>query len=141
MIKYSEKAISHYQSPHNVGTLDEQGTRVGTGVVGAPECGDVVKLQIQINDNGRIIEAKFKTFGCVGAIACSSLATDRLMDRTIEQAMLISHTELASELELPPEKMHCSVLAENAIRTAIENLQHKNDAARTADSPSRKRGR
>jgi nitrogen fixation NifU-like protein len=140
MIRYGEKAISHYQSPHNVGTLDGQSARVGTGIVGAPECGDIVKLQIQINDNGRIIEAKFKTFGCVGAIACSSLATDRLMDKTIEQAMLISHTELASELDLPPEKTHCSVLAENAIRTAIENLQHKNDAARTAESTT-KRGR
>jgi len=141
MIRYSEKALLHYRCPHNVGTLDEQIARVGTGVVGAPECGDIVKLQIQINDNGRIIEARFKTFGCVAAIACSSIATDRLMDKTIEQAMLISHTELASELELPPEKIHCSVLAENAIRTAIENLQHKNDAARTAESPSTKRGR
>lgn len=127
---YSEKVIDHYENPRNVGSLDKDAKNVGTGIVGAPECGDVMKLQIQVNDEtGLIEEAKFKTFGCGSAIASSSLATEWLKGRTIEQAKTIKNTEIVEELALPPVKIHCSVLAEDAIRHAIEDYEHKQTPA------------
>ncbi|QQE13404.1 Fe-S cluster assembly scaffold IscU [Planctomycetota bacterium] len=124
---YSEKVIDHYENPRNVGALDKAAQNVGTGVVGAPECGDVMKLQIQVNeDTGVIEDAKFKTFGCGSAIASSSLATEWLKGRTIEQAKEIKNTEIVNELSLPPVKIHCSVLAEDAIRHAISDYEDKN---------------
>ena len=125
---YSEKVIDHYENPRNVGTLDKDAQNVGTGVVGAPECGDVMKLQIQVNaETGVIEDAKFKTFGCGSAIASSSLATEWLKGRTVEQAKEIKNTEIVNELSLPPVKIHCSVLAEDAIRHAISDYEEKND--------------
>ncbi len=124
---YSEKVIDHYENPRNVGTLDKQSTRVGTGIVGAPECGDVMKLQIQVNDETGVIEdAKFKTFGCGSAIASSSLATEWLKGKTVDQAGQIKNTAIVEELSLPPVKIHCSVLAEDAIKAAIKDYQAKN---------------
>ena len=124
---YSDKVIEHYNNPRNVGSFakDEQG--VGTGVVGAPECGDVMKLQIQV-EGDRIVDAKFKTFGCGSAIASSSLATEWLKGKTIDQALAIKNTEIVEELSLPPVKVHCSVLAEDAIKAAIKNYQSKQPA-------------
>ncbi|QDU35367.1 NifU-like protein [Poriferisphaera corsica] len=125
---YSEKVIDHYENPRNVGALDKGSKQVGTGVVGAPECGDVMKLQIQVNEETGVIEdAKFKTFGCGSAIASSSLATEWLKGRTIEQAKEIKNTEIVNELSLPPVKIHCSVLAEDAIRHAISDYEEKNE--------------
>jgi Fe-S cluster assembly scaffold IscU len=122
---YSEKVIEHYERPHNVGSLDSGSTRVGTGLVGAPECGDVMKLQIEVDDNNTIIDAKFKTFGCGSAIASSSLATEWVKGRTIEEAKTIRNTDIVKELSLPPVKIHCSVLAEDAIKAAIADyLSH-----------------
>ena len=122
---YSDKVLEHYERPHNVGSLDSRSNRVGTGLVGAPECGDVMKLQIQVDDDEKIIDAKFKTFGCGSAIAASSLATEWIKDRTIDDAMTLSNTEIVEELSLPPVKIHCSVLAEDAIKAAIKDYRQK----------------
>src|SRR5271154_2442999 len=125
---YSEKVIDHYNNPRNVGSMDKNDPNVGTGMVGAPECGDVMKLQIRVNpDTGVIEDAKFKTFGCGSAIASSSLATEWLKGKTVEEAMGIKNTEIVEELALPPVKVHCSVLAEDAIKAAIKNYQDKQD--------------
>tara|TARA_B100001250_G_scaffold315312_1_gene277582 strand:- start:1547 stop:1939 length:393 start_codon:yes stop_codon:yes gene_type:complete len=123
---YSEKVIEHYERPRNIGSLDSRDNSVGTGLVGAPECGDVMKLQIQVDDKGTIVDAKFKTFGCGSAIAASSLATEWIKDKTIDQASLINNTEIVEELSLPPVKIHCSVLAEDAIKAAIKDYKGKN---------------
>ena len=123
---YSEKVIDHYERPHNVGSLDSGNASVGTGLVGAPECGDVMKLQIQVDDKGTIVDSKFKTFGCGSAIAASSLATDWIKDKSIEVAETIKNTEIVEELSLPPVKIHCSVLAEDAIKAAIKDYKSKN---------------
>ena len=122
---YSEKVLEHYERPHNVGSLDSGSTRVGTGLVGAPECGDVMKLQIEVDDDNKIIDAKFKTFGCGSAIASSSLATEWVKGRTIDEASMIENTEIVKELSLPPVKIHCSVLAEDAIKAAIKDYKSK----------------
>jgi nitrogen fixation NifU-like protein len=125
---YSDKVLDHYNAPRNVGSLDKSSTRVGTGVVGAPECGDVMKLQILV-EGDRIVDAKFKTFGCGSAIASSSLATEWLKGKTIDQAMDIRNTQIVEELHLPPVKIHCSVLAEDAIKAAIADFKHKQGGA------------
>ncbi len=123
---YSEKVIDHYNNPRNVGSMDKTSPDVGTGLVGAPECGDVMKLQIKVNkETGVIEDAKFKTFGCGSAIASSSLATEWVKGRTIDEALAIQNTEIVKELALPPVKIHCSVLAEDAIRAAIANWKKK----------------
>ena len=121
---YSEKVIDHYQNPKNVGTLDKSKSNVGTGLVGAPECGDVMRLQIEVNDN-IITDAKFKTFGCGSAIAASSLATEWLKGMSIDDAIKMDNMELVEELSLPPVKIHCSVLAEDAIKEAIKDYRQK----------------
>ena len=123
---YSDKVLEHYERPHNVGSLDSGSNRVGTGLVGAPECGDVMKLQIEVDDNNKIIDAKFKTFGCGSAIAASSLATEWIKNKTVDEASMIQNTEIVKELSLPPVKIHCSVLAEDAIKAAIRDFQQKN---------------
>ena len=123
---YSEKVIEHYERPHNVGSLDSGSNRVGTGLVGAPECGDVMKLQIEVDDDNKIIDANFKTFGCGSAIAASSLATEWIKNKTVDEASMIQNTEIVEELSLPPVKIHCSVLAEDAIKAAIRDYQQKN---------------
>lgn len=122
---YSEKVIDHYENPRNVGTLDKDAKNVGTGMVGAPACGDVMRLQIQVNDNGVIEDAKFKTYGCGSAIASSSLLTEWVKGKTLEEAGQIKNSEIAEELALPPVKVHCSVLAEDAIKAAIDDLSGK----------------
>ena len=122
---YSEKVLEHYERPHNVGSLDSGSTRVGTGLVGAPECGDVMKLQIEVDGDNKIIDAKFKTFGCGSAIASSSLATEWVKGKTVDEASMIQNTEKVRELSLPPVKIHCSVLAEDAIKAAIKDYQSK----------------
>jgi nitrogen fixation protein NifU and related proteins len=123
---YSDKVVDHYNNPRNVGSLDKKDPSVGTGLVGAPECGDVMKLQIKINPETQIIEdAKFKTFGCGSAIASSSLATEWLKGRTVDDALAIKNTAIVKELNLPPVKIHCSVLAEDAIRAAVRDYQNK----------------
>jgi len=124
---YSEKVIEHYERPKNVGSLDSGSNNVGTGLVGAPECGDVMKLQIQVDENQNIIDAKFKTFGCGSAIAASSLATEWVKDRHIDTAMELKNTEIVEELSLPPVKIHCSVLAEDAIKAAINDYKSKQE--------------
>ena len=128
---YSTKVIEHYEHPRNVGTLDKDDPNVGTGLVGAPACGDVMRLQIKVSDDGVIEDARFKTFGCGSAIASSSLATEWLKGRTIDEASGIKNTMIVKELNLPPVKVHCSVLAEDAIKSAIEDFRHKR-AARLA---------
>jgi len=123
---YSDKVLDHYTNPRNVGSLDKNSQDVGTGMVGAPECGDVMKLQVKVNpDTGVIEEAKFKTFGCGSAIASSSLATEWLKGRTVDQALQIKNTDIVNELSLPPVKIHCSVLAEDAIKAAITDYKSK----------------
>ncbi|MGO9097540.1 MAG: Fe-S cluster assembly scaffold IscU [Bryobacteraceae bacterium] len=123
---YSEKVLDHYANPRNVGSLDRSDPRVGTGMVGAPECGDVMKLQIKVNEETGVIEdAKFKTFGCGSAIASSSLATEWVKGKTIDQALEIRNVDIVNELSLPPVKIHCSVLAEDAIKSAIEDYRKK----------------
>ena len=122
---YSEKVIEHYERPRNIGSLDSRSNSVGTGLVGAPECGDVMKLQIQVDDENRIVDAKFKTFGCGSAIASSSLATEWVKGKTVNEASTIQNTEIVKELSLPPVKIHCSVLAEDAIKAAIKDYQSK----------------
>jgi Fe-S cluster assembly scaffold IscU len=121
---YSDKVLDHYSNPKNVGTLDKSKSNVGTGLVGAPECGDVMRLQIEVEDN-RIIDAKFKTFGCGSAIAASSLATEWLKGMTLDEAVKMDNMELVEELNLPPVKIHCSVLAEDAIKSAINDYRQK----------------
>tara|TARA_R110002074_G_scaffold12449_5_gene45612 strand:+ start:364 stop:738 length:375 start_codon:yes stop_codon:yes gene_type:complete len=123
-VAYSEKVLDHYANPRNVGALDKQAPNVGTGIVGAPECGDVMKLQIEV-EGDRIIDAKFKTFGCGSAIASSSLATEWLKGRSLGEAEEIKNTQIVEELSLPPVKIHCSVLAEDAIKAAIEDYKTK----------------
>ena len=123
---YSEKALDHYSNPKNVGTLDKSKQNVGTGLVGAPECGDVMRLQLEIND-GVITDAKFKTFGCGSAIAASSLATEWLKGQTLEKASKLDNMDLVEELNLPPVKIHCSVLAQDAVREAINDYRKKNN--------------
>jgi nitrogen fixation NifU-like protein len=123
---YSEKVLDHYANPRNVGSLDRSDRRVGTGMVGAPECGDVMKLQIQVNEETGVIEdAKFKTFGCGSAIASSSLATEWVKGKTVDEALEIRNVDIVNELSLPPVKIHCSVLAEDAIKAAIEDYRKK----------------
>lgn len=123
---YSEKVIDHYNNPKNVGTLDKSAVNVGTGLVGAPECGDVMRLQIQVGEDGVIQDAKFKTFGCGSAIASSSLATEWLKGKSVDEALKIDNMEIVEELNLPPVKIHCSVLAEDAIKAAINDYRKKN---------------
>jgi nitrogen fixation NifU-like protein len=130
---YSDKVIDHYNNPRNVGTLDKNSAEVGTGLVGAPECGDVMRLQIKVNPETQVIEdAKFKTFGCGSAIASSSLATEWIRGKKVEDALAIKNTDIVKELALPPVKIHCSVLAEDAIRAAIGDWKKKQGAAETA---------
>jgi nitrogen fixation NifU-like protein len=126
---YSSKVIDHYENPRNVGSLDRSAPDVGTGVVGAPACGDVMKLQIKVNEQGVIEEARFKTFGCGSAIASSSLVTEWVKGRSVEQALAITNRDVARELELPPVKVHCSVLAEDAIKAAIADYRRKRGSA------------
>ena len=122
---YSDKVIDHYENPRNVGTLDKDATNVGTGMVGAPACGDVMRLQIQVGDDGVIEDAKFKTYGCGSAIASSSLLTEWVKGKTLDQALEIKNQQIADELALPPVKVHCSVLAEDAIKAAVRDLATK----------------
>ena len=122
---YSDKVIDHYENPRNVGNLNKDDPHVGTGMVGAPACGDVMRLQIQVDDNDVIVDAKFKTYGCGSAIASSSLLTEWVKGKTLDQALLIKNTDIAEELALPPVKVHCSVLAEDAIKSAINDLNEK----------------
>jgi len=130
---YSDKVLDHYENPRNVGSLDKNSDTVGTGIVGAPECGDVMKLQIQV-EGDTIVDAKFKTFGCGSAIASSSLATEWIKGKKVDEAMAISNTEIVEELSLPPVKIHCSVLAEDAIKAAVNDYKTKaGDEAPTAE--------
>ena len=122
---YSDKVIDHYEQPRNVGSLDPNDDSVGTGLVGAPECGDVMKLQIKVDDDGNITDAKFKTFGCGSAIAASSLATEWVNGKSIDEALKLDNTQIVDELSLPPVKIHCSVLAEDAIKAAINDYKQK----------------
>ena len=122
---YSDKVLEHYEEPKNVGSMDSESQSVGTGLVGAPECGDVMKLQIEVDENQNIVDAKFKTFGCGSAIAASSLATEWVKNKNINEASEISNTEIVEELSLPPVKIHCSVLAEDAIKAAIKDYKSK----------------
>jgi len=122
---YSDKVIDHYENPRNVGNMDKEDNNVGTGMVGAPACGDVMRLQIKVNDDGVIEDAKFKTYGCGSAIASSSLLTEWVKGKSLDEAGQIKNTEIAEELELPPVKIHCSVLAEDAIKAAIDNYKSK----------------
>ena len=122
---YSDKVLEHYEKPRNIGSLDKRSNNVGTGLVGAPECGDVMKLQIQVDEHNKIIDAKFKTFGCGSAIAASSLATEWIKNKTVDEASTIQNTEIVKELSLPPVKIHCSVLAEDAIKAAIKDYKSK----------------
>src|ERR671926_1318381 len=131
---YSDKVIDHYSNPKNVGTLDKSKKNVGTGLVGAPECGDVMRLQIEVDEaTGVIDDAKFKTFGCGSAIASSSLATEWLKGKTVDEALAIKNTDIVNELSLPPVKIHCSVLAEDAIKAAIADYKKKQAASATSD--------
>ena len=122
---YSDKVLDHYENPRNVGSLDKNAVNVGTGMVGAPACGDVMKLQIQVNEKGVIEDAKFKTYGCGSAIASSSLLTEWVKGKTLDEASQIKNTQIAEELALPPVKIHCSVLAEDAIKAAVSDYQSK----------------
>jgi nitrogen fixation NifU-like protein len=134
---YSNKVVDHYENPRNVGSMDKNAEDVGTGLVGAPACGDVMKLQLKINDDGIIEDAKFKTFGCGSAIASSSLITEMVKGQTVEYALSINNSQIAEELALPPVKIHCSVLAEDAIKAAIADFRKKRAAkAGAADAPS-----
>ena len=133
-MSYSDKVIEHYENPRNVGTLDKNDESVGTGLVGAPACGDVMRLQIKVGDDGRIQDAKFKTFGCGSAIASSSLATEWIKGKTVEEAETIKNVDIVNELNLPPVKIHCSVLAEDAIKSAIADYRAKKAAKALGDS-------
>ena len=125
---YSDKVLDHYENPRNVGTLDKDDSSVGTGMVGAPACGDVMKLQIKVNDNGIIEDAKFKTYGCGSAIASSSLLTEWVKGQSVDEALKIKNSDIAEELALPPVKIHCSVLAEDAIKAALEDYRGKQES-------------
>ncbi len=138
---YSEKVLDHYEHPRNVGSLDKADPGVGTGLVGAPACGDVMKLQIKVNADGIIEDAKFKTFGCGSAIASSSLVTEWVKGKTLDEALTIKNTDVASELNLPPVKIHCSVLAEDAIRAAVADYQRKRAVAQAARPNAAQAGR
>jgi len=131
---YSEKVLDHYENPRNVGSFDKDDEQVGTGMVGAPACGDVMKLQIKVSDSGIIEDARFKTYGCGSAIASSSLLTEWVKGKSINEAREIKNTDIAEELALPPVKIHCSVLAEDAIKAAIDNYHSKRPADNTADA-------
>jgi nitrogen fixation NifU-like protein len=131
---YSDKVIDHYENPRNVGSMDKNDAHVGTGMVGAPACGDVMKLQIKVNESGVIEDAKFKTYGCGSAIASSSLLTEWVKGKTLDEAGQIKNTQIAEELELPPVKIHCSVLAEDAIKAAITDYKSKNGASELQES-------
>jgi len=131
---YSDKVIDHYENPRNVGTLDKENADVGTGLVGAPACGDVMRLQIRVNDDGVIEDAKFKTFGCGSAIASSSLATEWIKGKNIDEAAELKNSQIAEELNLPPVKIHCSVLAEDAVKSAIEDYRKKQAARRALEA-------
>uniref|UniRef100_A0A8D0GWB0 Iron-sulfur cluster assembly enzyme ISCU n=1 Tax=Sphenodon punctatus TaxID=8508 RepID=A0A8D0GWB0_SPHPU len=124
---YHKKVVDHYENPRNVGSLDKASKNVGTGLVGAPACGDVMKLQVQVDENGKIVDARFKTFGCGSAIASSSLATEWVKGKTVDEALTIRNTDIAKELCLPPVKLHCSMLAEDAIRAALSDYKLKQD--------------
>ena len=126
---YSDKVIDHYENPRNVGTFDKDDNDVGTGMVGAPACGDVMRLQIKVNDQGIIEDAKFKTYGCGSAIASSSLVTELLKGKSLDEAMAIKNSEIAEELELPPVKIHCSILAEDAVKAAVSDYRKKRETA------------
>jgi len=125
LCSYHKKVVDHYENPRNVGTLDKNSRNVGTGLVGAPACGDVMKLQIEVDENGKIVDAKFKTFGCGSAIASSSLATEWVKGKSVDEALKIKNTDIAKELCLPPVKLHCSMLAEDAIRAALSDYRLK----------------
>lgn len=127
---YHENIIDHYENPRNVGSLDKSKTNVGTGLVGAPACGDVMKLQVEVDDDGTIVDAKFKTFGCGSAIASSSVATEWLQGRSVDECLEIKNTDIAAHLKLPPVKLHCSMLAEDAIKSAIADYKKKKEAAK-----------
>jgi nitrogen fixation NifU-like protein len=127
LMQYSETLIDHFNNPRNVGSMPKDDPAVGTGIVGAPQCGDVMKLQIKVDDAGKIVDAKFKTFGCGSAIASSSLATEWIKGRTIDEALDVKNTQIAKELALPPVKIHCSVLAEDAVRAAIQDYKRKKE--------------
>jgi nitrogen fixation NifU-like protein len=129
---YNDKVLDHYENPRNVGSLDKEDPQVGTGMVGAPACGDVMKLQIRVDDQGIIADAKFKTFGCGSAIASSSLVTEWLKGKSLDEALAIKNQQIADELALPPVKIHCSVLAEDAIKTAISDYRNKQKGAESA---------
>jgi nitrogen fixation NifU-like protein len=131
---YSNKVIDHYENPRNVGAMDKDDAQVGTGMVGAPACGDVMRLQIKVNENGVIEDAKFKTYGCGSAIASSSLLTEWVKGKSLDEAASIKNTEIAEELELPPVKIHCSVLAEDAIKAAIDDYKEKQGGKDVAKS-------
>ena len=124
---YSKKVIDHFENPKNIGSFDKNDTNIGTALVGAPECGDVMKLQIKVGENNKIVDAKFKTFGCGSAIASSSLATEWVKGKSVDEASMIQNTEIVNELSLPPVKIHCSVLAEDAIKVAIKDYKQKNE--------------
>jgi len=126
---YSDKVIDHYENPRNVGTFDKDDESAGTGMVGAPACGDVMRLQIKVNDEGIIEDAKFKTYGCGSAIASSSLVTELLKGKSLDEAMAIKNSEIAEELELPPVKIHCSILAEDAVKAAVSDYRKKRETA------------
>jgi len=126
---YSDKVIDHYENPRNVGTFDKDDESVGTGMAGAPACGDVMRLQIKVNDEGIIEDAKFKTYGCGSAIASSSLVTELLKGKSLDEAMAIKNSEIAEELELPPVKIHCSILAEDAVKAAVSDYRKKRETA------------
>jgi nitrogen fixation protein NifU and related proteins len=130
---YSDKVIDHYENPRNVGSLDPKSDDVGTGLVGAPACGDVMRLQIRVNADGVIEDARFKTFGCGSAIASSSLATEWIKGKNVEEAVQLSNSQIAAELNLPPVKIHCSVLAEDAIKSAIEDYKKKREAKKALE--------
>ena len=135
---YSDKVLEHFQNPRNVGTLDKSKNTVGTGLVGAPECGDVMRLQIEVDPSSNtIVDAKFKTFGCGSAIASSSLATEWLKGKTVDEAMKIDNMDIVEELALPPVKIHCSVLAEDAIKAAIKDYQTKNGIVAEAETAAK----
>lgn len=135
-MQYSDTLIDHFNNPRNVGSLPKDDPTVGTGIVGAPQCGDVMKLQIKVDDTGKIVDAKFKTFGCGSAIASSSLATEWIKGRTIDEALEVKNTQIAKELALPPVKIHCSVLAEDAVRAAIMDYKRKKEAGNGQATPA-----
>eukprot|EP00731_Ephydatia_muelleri_P032030 Em0023g537a len=132
---YHEKVIDHYENPRNVGAFDKNDMNVGTGLVGAPACGDVMKLQIRVDENGKIIDAKFKTFGCGSAIASSSLATEWVKGKSLDEAATIKNSQIANELSLPPVKLHCSMLAEDAIKAALKDYKTKREKANQTTAP------